>query len=68
MGATAIVDAADNFAQKRPSGLEKDAMKAVSGAELAAVRLRLQKASFQARIMASKLVEAMPGSYRGRSR
>ena len=32
MGATAMVDAADSLAKNRPSGLEKEAMNAVSGA------------------------------------
>ena len=38
MGALAIVDAAESLAQKRPSGLEKEAMKTVRGAARAAVR------------------------------
>src|SRR5882724_11457937 len=68
MGAMAMVDAAESLAQKRPSGLENEAMNAVRGAALAAVRLRLQKASFQDRMMASSEVEAMPGSESGSSR
>jgi len=64
----AMVEAAESFAQKRPSGLEKEAMKAVSGAACEAVRLRLQNASFQDRMMASSEVEATPGSESGRSR
>ena len=32
MGATAIVDAADNFAKNNPSRLEKEAMNVVRGA------------------------------------
>src|SRR3979411_1521091 len=51
MGAMAMVDAAESLAQKSPSGLENEAMNAVRGAALAAVRLRLQKASFQDRRM-----------------
>ena len=50
IGAIAMVDAADNLAQNNPSGLEYEAMNAVSGAALAAVRLSVQKASFQARM------------------
>ena len=61
MGATASVEAADSFAQNSPSGLEYDAMNAVSGAALAAVRLSVQNASFQDRMMLSSTVEAMPG-------
>src|SRR5258705_11937549 len=68
MGAMAMVDAAESLAQKRPSGLENEAMNAVRGAALAAVRVRLQKASFQDRMMASSEVEAMPGSESGGSR
>ena len=37
-------------------------MNAVSGAALAAVRLSVQKASFQARMKLSSSVEAMPGT------
>src|SRR4051812_18374424 len=68
MGATAIVDAADSFAKNSPSGLEKEAMNAVSGAALEEVRLRLQKASFQHRISDRSPVDATPGSVRGSSR
>src|SRR3989442_1188700 len=68
MGAMAMVDAAESLAQKSPSGLENEAMNAVRGAALAAVRLRLQKASFQDKMMASSEVEAMPGSESGSSR
>ncbi len=64
----AIVDAADSFAQNSPSGAEKDAMKAVSGAASDVVRLRLQKASFQVRMIASSAVEAIPGKDNGISR
>ena len=67
IGAIAIVEAADSLAQNRPSGAEKEAMKAVSGAALEAVRLRLQNASFQHRMIESSAVEAMPGSDSGRS-
>src|SRR3546814_17327568 len=68
MGATARVEAADSFAQTSPSGLEKEAMKAVSGAAWDAVRLRLQKASFQHRMIDSKAVEAIPGTVSGSRR
>ena len=44
----AMVEAADSLAQNSPWGLENDAMKVVSGAAVEVVRLRLQKASFQA--------------------
>ena len=50
IGATARVEAAESFAQNSPSGLEYEAMKAVSGAASDVVRLSVQKASFQARI------------------
>src|SRR3982750_3651454 len=58
IGATAIVEAADSLAKNRPSGLENDAMNAVSGAAPAEVRFRLQNASFQHRINDSRPVEA----------
>ena len=64
----ARVDAAESLAQKRPSGLEKEAMKAVRGPALEAVRLRLQKASFQHRMTERSAVEAMPGSVSGKRR
>ena len=53
IGAIASTEAAESFAQNRPCGAEKLAMKAVSGAALCAVRLRLQNASFQHRMMPS---------------
>ena len=37
-------------------------MKAVSGAAFEVVRLSVQNASFQARMMLSSMVEAMPGT------
>ena len=37
IGAMASVEAAESFAQNRPCGLEKEAMKAVSGAALVVV-------------------------------
>ena len=37
-------------------------MKAVSGAALNVVRLSVQNASFQDRMIASSMVEAMPGT------
>ena len=61
MGAIERVEAADSFAQKRASGLENDAVKAVSVAAFTVVRFRLQKASFQQRMMESSAVAAMPG-------
>ena len=51
IGAIASVEAADSFAQNRPCGLEKVAMKAVSGAALVVVSWMVQNASFQARMM-----------------
>ena len=62
IGTTASVEAADSLAQNRPSGLENDAMKAVSGAALAADRFRLQNASFQHRMIDNKPVDAIPGA------
>ena len=41
---------------------DNDAIKAVSGAALVAVRFRLQKVPFQAKIIAIRLVETMPES------
>ena len=59
----ASVEAADSFAQNRPSGAE------IGGDEggqrrgvRAVVRLSVQKASFHARMMLSSMVEAMPGT------
>jgi hypothetical protein len=43
MGAIAMVEAAESFAQNRPCGEEKEAMKAVSGAALVVVRRIVQK-------------------------
>eukprot|EP01035_Chromulina_nebulosa_P043489 gene43488-58903_t len=51
IGAMAMVDAADSLAQNRPCGLEKEAMKAVSGAASVVVSRIVQKDSFQARMM-----------------
>src|SRR5947207_14987468 len=61
IGAIASVDAADSFAQNRPSGLEYDAMKTVSGAASNVERLRVQNASFHARMKLRSSVEARPG-------
>src|SRR5262245_55544152 len=58
----AIVDAAESLAQNKPSGAEKEAMKAVSGAACSVVRLRLQNASFQHRMIESNAVEIAPGA------
>ena len=60
-------DAAESLAQNRPSGLENEAMNAVSGRACVAVRLMLQNASFQHRMIDSSAVEAMPGSASGTS-
>src|SRR5690606_7679368 len=50
IGAQASVDTADNLAQNRPSGLEYEAISAVSGAAFDEVRFNDQNASFQHRI------------------
>ena len=65
IGAMARSEAAESFAQKRPSGLEKDAINAVSGRACVAVRLMLQNASFQHRMIERSAVEAMPGNASG---
>ena len=62
IGAIAMTEAADSLAQNRPCGLEKLAMKAVSGAALGVVSRIVQKLSFQARMTLSSSVEAMPGT------
>ena len=63
----ASVEAAESLAQNRPCGDEKLEMKAVSGAALEAVRLMVQNASFQARMMLSSSVEAIQGTAMGTS-
>src|ERR1700730_2956025 len=68
IGATANREAAESFAQKRPSGLEYPAMNTVSGAALALERLMLQNASFQARMISKRAVEESPGMVIGRSK
>src|SRR4030088_1134247 len=68
IGATARSDAADRLAQNRASGLEYEAIKAVNGAALALVRLMLQNASFQAKIIRISAVEERPGKLIGRKR
>ncbi|MBN9058771.1 MAG: gamma-glutamyltransferase, partial [Rhizobiales bacterium] len=68
IGPMASSDAADILAQNSPSGLEKDAMKAGRGVARQAVRLMLQKASFQVRMMARRAVDAMPGAVSGWAR
>src|ERR1035438_7568210 len=65
IGATASSDAAESFAQNKPSGLEYEAMNTVSGAAFALVRLMLQKASFHESTMSRREVEEMPGSANG---
>ena len=67
MGAIDKVEAADNLAQNKPSGLEKEAVNAVRVAAFTVVRLRLQNASFQQRMRESNAVEAMPGVLSGSS-
>ena len=62
MGAIANTDAADSSAQKSPSGAENEAIMLVNGAALTLVRLSVQKASFQDRMIDSNIVEAIPGT------
>ena len=50
MGGMASVEAAERLAKNRPSGLENEAMNAVSGAAFEVVRVRLQNASFHVRM------------------
>ena len=61
IGITVIVEAAESFAQNKPWLFAKEAMKAVSGAELAAERLILQKDSFQQNIIDNSDVDTIPG-------
>ena len=67
MGAMAISEAAESLAQNRPSGLEYWAMRAASVPALAAVSVRLQKASFQLSTRHSSPVEAITPMDRGSS-
>src|SRR5215210_7936696 len=67
MGAIAMVEAAESLAQNSPSGAENEAMKVVSGAAFEVVKLRLQNASFQHRMIDNSAVEAIPGSESGMS-
>src|SRR5438445_13859896 len=60
MGAMASNDAADNLAQKRPSGLEYDAMSTASVPAFAELRFSDQKASFQLSTRHSRPVDARP--------
>ena len=60
MGAIAMSDAADNLAQNRPSGLEYEAMSVASVPALAALRFRLQKASFHDSTRHNRPVDARP--------
>ena len=60
MGAIAMSDAADNLAQNRPSGLEYEAMSVASVPALAALRFRLQKASFHDSTRHKRPVDARP--------
>ena len=53
-------DAADNLAQNRPSGLEYEAMSVASVPALAALRFRLQKASFHDSTRHNRPVDARP--------
>lgn len=58
-------DAAESLAQNNPCGLEKEAIKADSGAALAPLRFNVQNDSFQARIILNNAVEAKPGAASG---
>jgi hypothetical protein len=68
MGIIARKDAAESLAQNKPSGLEKPAIKTGSGAARELVRLRLQKDSFQARMINNSAVDATPGIAIGRNK
>src|SRR5689334_15575750 len=57
MGAMAISDAADNFAQNSPSGLEYEAISVASVPALAELRFSDQNASFQLSTRHSRPVE-----------
>ena len=67
IGAQAIVEAAESFAQKRPSGLEYDAIKAVNVPASPAVRLIAQKASFQHKTILKRAAEATPPHESGKT-
>ena len=60
MGAIAMTDAADNFAQNNPSGLDIDAISQDNVPALAALKLSDQNDSFHAQTMQTKAVDAMP--------
>ena len=66
IGATDNTEAADNFAQNKPSGDENVAINWVNGAALVVVKFKLQKASFQHKMMLNKAVEAKPGKLIGK--
>ena len=53
-------DAADNLAQNRPSGLEYEAMSVASVPALAALRFKLQNASFHDSTRHNRPVDARP--------
>src|SRR3989442_15442030 len=65
IGAMAMVDAAESLAQKSPSGLENEAMNAVRGAALAAVRLRLQRPPFLIRVRPRSWLGGRPAERQG---
>jgi hypothetical protein len=60
MGAIAIKEAADNFAQNKPSGLEYDAINVAKVPDLAALKFKAQNASFQLNTKHNKPVDANP--------
>src|ERR1700757_4109995 len=62
IGATASTEAADSFAQNKPPGLEYKALTTLKGAALALVRLMLQSASFQLKMINSNAVDDSPGN------
>ena len=61
-----MTDAAESLAQNNPSGLEKDAIKTDSGAELVEVSIKDQKASFQHNITLRRKAEEIPGNDKGK--
>ena len=65
IGATDAREAAESLAQKKPSGLEKEAIASASVPEFTVLTLMHQKDSFHARMIASRAVEAIPGRRQG---
>src|SRR5689334_17593158 len=67
MGAMESVEAAESLAQNNPSGLENDAVNTVRVAAFTVVKFKLQKASFQQRMIDRRAVARMPGAEIGRT-